>query len=230
MRRGQAGPPQTGGIVVKHYEGMFVLHNRELPEGETATHEEVVRNLVQRSNGSVAATVLWANRKLAYPIAGNQTGTYVLAYFSGPSETCGLLDREVSLSDRCLRHLVVQIEALPAADQLPGPLTEPTARPVRRAEGEGGEEGLEEAGLAVPPVGGPAAAASMAGPLEGEPGEKKVFEQLDYKNVYVLRRLITSQGKLFSRVRSNLHAKHQRQLRSAVLRARMIALLPFVAR
>ncbi len=46
----------------------------------------------------------------------------------------------------------------------------------------------------------------------------------------VLRRLVTSQGKLFSRVRSNLHAKHQRELRQAVLRARVLALLPFVAR
>jgi small subunit ribosomal protein S18 len=207
---------------VKHYEGMFVLHNRELPEGETASHEEVVRTLVQRSNGTVANTVLWANRKLAYSIAGNQTATYVLAYFSGPSETCNLLNREVALSDRCLRHLVVQIDALPAADQVPGPLTEPTARPVRRAEGEAGaglgvEEGLEE----------PSAAAATG---EEVALEKKVWEQLDYKNVYVLRRLITSQGKLFSRVRSNLHARHQRLLRQAVLRARMLALLPFVAR
>ena len=53
---------------MKHYEGMFVLHNRELPEGETASHEEVVRTLVQRSNGTVAHTVPWANRKLAYSI------------------------------------------------------------------------------------------------------------------------------------------------------------------
>lgn len=207
---------------MKHYEGMFVLHNRELPEGETASHDEVVRTLIQRSNGSVANTVLWANRKLAYSIAGNQTATYVLAYFSGPSEACNLLNREVSLSDRCLRHLVVQIDALPAADQLPGPLTEPTARPLRRSEGEAGlgpglEDVLEEPSAAV---------ATGEEPVL----EKKVWEQLDYKNVYVLRRLITSQGKLFSRVRSNLHAKHQRVLRQAVLRARMLALLPFVAR
>ncbi len=207
---------------MKHYEGMFVLHNRELPEGETASHEEVVRTLVQRSNGTVANTVLWANRKLAYSISGNQTATYVLAYFSGPAETCNLLNREVALSDRCLRHLVLQIDALPAADQVPGPLTEPTARPMRRAEGEAGlglgvEEALEE----------PSAAAATG---EEAVLEKKVWEQLDYKNVYVLRRLITSQGKLFSRVRSNLHARHQRMLRQAVLRARMLALLPFVAR
>jgi small subunit ribosomal protein S18 len=208
---------------VKHYEGMFVLHNRELPEGETTTHEEVVRTMVQRAGGEVATSVLWANRKLAYSIAGNQTGTYVLAYFSGPSETCQLLNREVALSDRCLRHLAVQIETLPTPDQIPGPLTEPTARPMRRIEGlDGGDEGM---GMVVEEVS--AAAAAGEEPTEKE---KKVWEQLDYKNVYVLRRLITSQGKVFSRVRSNLHAKHQRQLRTAVLRARMLALLPFVAR
>ena len=209
---------------MKHYEGMFVLHNRELPEGETASQDDVVRTLIQRSQGEVAHTVLWANRKLAYPIHGNQTGTYVLAYFSGSSDTCQLLNREVSLSDRCLRHLAIQIEGLPTPDQVPGPLTEPSARPMRRAEGDAGL-GLEEA----PVVEEPSAAAAAGEEGTGEK-EKKVHEQLDYKNVYVLRRLITSQGKIFSRVRSNLHARHQRELRVAVLRARMLALLPFVAR
>lgn|GEM_PF-2513258 len=207
---------------MKHYEGMFVLHNRELPEGETASQEDVVRTLVQRSGGEIAHLVLWANRKLAYPVQGNQTGTYVLAYFSGPPETCQKLNREVSLSDRCLRHLAIQLEALPLPDQVPGPLTEPTTRmPVRRAEGEvveGEVPALEEPAMAT---------AAGEEPAEKE---KKVHEQLDYKNVYVLRRLITSQGKIFSRVRSSLHAGHQRQLRTAVLRARMVALLPFVAR
>jgi small subunit ribosomal protein S18 len=220
---------------VKHYEGMFVLHNRELPEGDTASHEEVVRTLIQRAGGETATLVLWANRKLAYSIAGNQTGTYVLAYFSGPSETCQMLNREVSLSERCLRHLALQLDALPTPDQIPGPLTEPTARPMRRSEGEGGDDGLGMGmggmgmggGMNAPVIEESAAAAAGEEPTEKE---KKVWEQLDYKNVYVLRRLITSQGKLFSRVRSNLHAKHQRQLRTAVLRARMVALLPFVAR
>lgn len=220
---------------MKHYEGMFVLHNRELPEGDTASHEDVVRTLIQRAGGETAAAVVWANRKLAYSIAGNQTGTYVLAYFSGPSETCQTLNREVSLSERCLRHLAVQIETLPLPDQIPGPLTEPTARPMRRAEGDLGDEGLGMGGMGMGMGGGMNApvieeSAAMAAGEEPTEKEKKVWEQLDYKNVYVLRRLITSQGKLFSRVRSNLHAKHQRQLRTAVLRARMLALLPFVAR
>ena len=206
---------------MKFYEGMFILHNAEVAEGETVgAPEEIVRGLIEKSSGVVAHTLIWANRKLAYPIASRQTGTYVLAYFSGEADTCKHLNREVAIHDRCLRHAAFAIEALPEAEALPGPLTEPTARMPRRME-----EGMEG------DVGMPAALdIGLGEPGEGDEKEKKLHESLDYKNVYVLRRLITSQGKLYSRIRSNLHAKHQRQLRKAVLRARVLALLPFVAR
>ncbi|MGQ0552608.1 MAG: 30S ribosomal protein S18 [Planctomycetota bacterium] len=205
---------------MKHYEGMFILHNGEPAEGEVAVApEDVVRALVEKSAGQVAHSLVWANRKLAYTIAGRQTATYVLAYFSGEQETCNKLNREVAISDRCLRHAAFAIHELPAAEALPGPLTEPTTRLARRADdgSEGDLAAVAEAALAEDG-------------MPSEEKEKKLHESLDYKNVYVLRRLITSQGKLYSRVRSNLHAKHQRQLRQAVLRARVLALLPFVAR
>lgn len=211
---------------MKCYEGMFILHNRELPEGETATPEDVVVALVQKCGGEVAHKLVWTSRKLAYPIAGNQTGTYVLCYFTGDSDTCKLLNREVALSERCVRHMAIAIEKLPTAEELPGPLAEPVARTSRRVEeSPEGDEGPRPMAADVDP-----ALAALAGLTETGEKEKKVHESLDYKNVYVLRRLVTSQGKLFSRVRSNLHAKHQRQLRQAVLRARLLALLPFVAR
>lgn len=204
---------------MKHYEGMFVLHNRELPEGETASHEDIVRALIEKVGGTCAHTVQWANRKLAYAIAGNQTGSYVLAYFSGPPEICSLLNREVALSDRCLRHLALAIPAVPAEADVPGPLAESSSRSPTTPEPKPAEQGD-----AADP------AEKSAEKPRGKVREKKVYESLDYKNVYVLRRLVTSQGKMFSRVRSNLHAKHQRKLRTAVLRARAVALLPFVAR
>jgi small subunit ribosomal protein S18 len=195
---------------------MFILHNRELPEGETASPEEVVNALLTRAAATPVHTLIWTNRKLAYAIEGNQTGTYVLAYFSGTGDLNARLNREVALSDRCLRHLTLSIDAIPEAEALPGPLAEPTVRLARRPDAT--DEGDA-----------PARSEGDVSP-ESDVKEKKVHESLDYKNVYVLRRMVTSQGKLFSRVRSNLHAKHQRQLRTAVLRARMLALLPFVSR
>lgn len=51
---------------------------------------------------------------------------------------------------------------------------------------------------------------------------------VDYKDLPSLVRLLTPQGKMFSRKRSGNCARHQRQVRRAVKRARVIALLPFV--
>ncbi len=54
-------------------------------------------------------------------------------------------------------------------------------------------------------------------------------EHIDYKDTAKLRRFISERGKIVPRRISGNCAKHQRQLTTAVKRARMIALLPFVA-
>ena len=51
--------------------------------------------------------------------------------------------------------------------------------------------------------------------------------EIDYKDVATLHRMVTSQGKHFSRKRTGNCAKHQRLTRRALKRARFIALLPF---
>ena len=54
-------------------------------------------------------------------------------------------------------------------------------------------------------------------------------ETLSYKDVAKLRRYVTERGKIVPRRISGNCAKHQRQLTTAIKRARIIALLPFVA-
>ncbi len=53
--------------------------------------------------------------------------------------------------------------------------------------------------------------------------------KIDYKDADVLRRFITERGKILPRRITGTCAKHQRALAVAIKRARMIALLPFVA-
>jgi small subunit ribosomal protein S18 len=50
---------------------------------------------------------------------------------------------------------------------------------------------------------------------------------LDYKEPDILRGFITERGKIIPRRISGNCAKHQRQLTTAIKRARNIALLPF---
>lgn len=54
-------------------------------------------------------------------------------------------------------------------------------------------------------------------------------ECIDYKDTAKLRRYVSERGKIVPRRVSGNCAKHQRQLTTAVKRARQIALLPFVA-
>ena len=51
---------------------------------------------------------------------------------------------------------------------------------------------------------------------------------VDYKDVVTLKKLCTSQGKLFSRKRSGSCAAFQRAVKDAVKRARFMGLLPYV--
>lgn len=56
------------------------------------------------------------------------------------------------------------------------------------------------------------------------------LEDVDYKDVKTLQKYINSYGKIDSRKRSGLCAKHQRKMALAIKRARMMAILPFVNR
>ncbi len=52
-------------------------------------------------------------------------------------------------------------------------------------------------------------------------------EDIDYKDLAKLRRYVTERGKILPRRISGNCAKHQRQLTTAIKRARNVALLPF---
>jgi small subunit ribosomal protein S18 len=53
------------------------------------------------------------------------------------------------------------------------------------------------------------------------------IKEVDYKDVNTLRKLLTGQGKMFSRKRSGNCAAHQRSVKRAVKRARVMGLLPY---
>ena len=56
------------------------------------------------------------------------------------------------------------------------------------------------------------------------------MKSIDYKQADQLRRFLTDHGKIRPRRQTGTCAKHQRQLATAIKRARHLALLPFVAK
>lgn len=53
---------------------------------------------------------------------------------------------------------------------------------------------------------------------------------IDYKDVKLLQKYLTSVGKIESRKRTGASMKHQRMLAQALKRARHLGLLPFIVR
>jgi small subunit ribosomal protein S18 len=54
------------------------------------------------------------------------------------------------------------------------------------------------------------------------------IQSLDYKDIPTLMKLITAQGKLFSRKRSGNCTEHQHSAKRAIKYARYLALVPYV--
>ncbi len=56
---------------------------------------------------------------------------------------------------------------------------------------------------------------------------REKIDEIDYKDLPTLQKMVTSQGKHFARKRSGNCAKHQRMSRRALKRSRFIGLMPF---
>jgi small subunit ribosomal protein S18 len=56
------------------------------------------------------------------------------------------------------------------------------------------------------------------------------IEKIDYKEAYMLRRFMNSQGKIYPPKRHGTCTRHQRALIRAIKRARVMALVPFVVK
>jgi len=74
----------------------------------------------------------------------------------------------------------------------------------------------------------------------GKPGQRRFIARpkfcafcadknlkIDYKNYEMLQRYVTEEGKIRPRRQTGTCARHQRELASAIKRARHLALLPF---
>jgi len=55
------------------------------------------------------------------------------------------------------------------------------------------------------------------------------IKHIDYKDTEILKKFINPHGRMIARKRTGISATYQRQLASAIKRARFLGLLPYVA-
>jgi small subunit ribosomal protein S18 len=56
------------------------------------------------------------------------------------------------------------------------------------------------------------------------------IKHIDYKDIELLKRFISPSARMMARRRTDVTAKNQRMLRLAIMRARFMGLIPYIAK
>jgi small subunit ribosomal protein S6 len=91
------------------YEGMFILDPTKYSRDPAAT-SQVVTDMIGQFGGTVLASRLWDERKLAYPIKGHKRGAYWLTYFRMDTPNVAALERQCDITDDVLRKLILKVD------------------------------------------------------------------------------------------------------------------------
>ena len=100
---------------MNQYEGMFLLDN-QVVRADYKAAKAVVTDVLKKHGAQVVSARRWDERRLAYTIGGRQRATFLLTHFqAGPNAITGIR-RDAELDERILRHLLLAVEEIPAAE------------------------------------------------------------------------------------------------------------------
>ncbi|NNM35136.1 MAG: 30S ribosomal protein S18 [Gemmatimonadetes bacterium] len=212
---------------MRPYEVVYIFDaslDQEAVEAKLATFQK-------KLGGSVTATDQWGTRQLAYPIGKTNTAYYVVMHVEADPASLPEFERLLKLDEEVLRYLVVLDEGQPTsgesilAERPPKPRSEEDDEDEDEEEDDDDDEDDDEDDEGSGPSGPPE--------FSGARGRRRrhegpAIELLNYKDVTSLARFLTEEGKILPKRTTKVTARFQRQLGTAVKRARFLALLPYI--
>ena len=190
---------------------------------DPALEESAIEAKIEKFHGTLGGTVqdtdFWGIRQLAYPVQNQNQGYYVVAQIQADPTDLPEFERQVKLDEEVMRYLVVINEGEPTTGH--SILTERPEGTMDPDDVEDDEEDEDEDDDDSPPEfqGGRGRRSRHEGPA---------ITLLNYKDVETLSRFLTESGKILPKRTTKVTARFQRQLGSAVKRARYLALIPYV--
>lgn len=218
---------------MKNYEVVYIFHP-SLDEGTVDEKLERFHDVVSGPKGAEVTEVdHWGVRQLAYEIQDQNQGYYVVAQFATEPGSLSEFERLLKLDEELMRFLVIVSEGEPTSGMsIMAEVFEPEG--AADADDDDDDDDDEDDDLDddddhddhdedddSPPefAGGRGRRRRVEGPR---------IEVLNYKDVSTLSRFITEQGKILPKRTTKVTARFQRDLGTAVKRARFLALLPYV--
>ena len=133
--------------MLRKYESVVIL-DPELSEQEAEAEANSIADLIKENGGEVQTKDIWGRRPLAYRINRKDYGIYVLYVFESPTGFNTVLDRQLKLKEKVLRHLIVQKDkyapdmSQAAREYATSPHT--FADPLAFGDAFGDQEGLDD--------------------------------------------------------------------------------------
>ena len=210
------------------YEVVYIL-DAVLEESAATAKLEKFHELATAHGGEVTSVDHWGARQLAYPIEKQTLGYYVVAQFTAVAEALPEFERLLKLDEEVLRYLLVVNEGEPTSGaSILGEA--PIRAPSEDEDDADDDEAVADDGEEEPrdPTSAPPEFSGARGRRRRMEGPRVVV--LNYKDVETLSHFITEQGKILPKRTTKVTARFQRELGSAVKRARFLALLPYMRR
>jgi len=142
--KGAASGKKTVKGGPKLYEAMFLVDSAEATtdwDGVVAT----VKNILEKAGAEIVSIRKWDDRKLAYEINGKGKGTYILCYFRAAGSKLQDIGRDVQLSERIMRALILCAEHRPVEEVKISPISQTAGEmETQKRTGKGRETRDEE--------------------------------------------------------------------------------------
>jgi ribosomal protein S6 len=101
--------------VKKLYEGMFLIDSAEAAKDWDGIIE-LIKKMLAKVDAEIVSLNKWDERPLAYTIRKCGRGTYILAYFRVEGQKIREIERDVQLSERIMRALILSADHLTEED------------------------------------------------------------------------------------------------------------------
>lgn len=94
--------------MLSDYECLYIVRP-SLTEDEVSGVNEKVKNLVEKSGGSIQKVENWGKKKLAYEVKKEKKGIYILSHIKGPGSLISELENHLKIQDGVIKFLTVKL-------------------------------------------------------------------------------------------------------------------------
>jgi small subunit ribosomal protein S6 len=91
------------------YEHVFIAR-QDLAQAQVDALAQTATDIIEANGGRVVKTETWGLRSMAYRIAKNRKGHYVMLDFEAPAGVVAELERQTQINEDVIRYMTIRVD------------------------------------------------------------------------------------------------------------------------